>query len=174
MGFFDNVRKQAEKAVDQHGDKISKGIDKAAAAASKKTGGKHDDKIAKGVSSTKNALDKLDGRNDDIADGPATPPAKPASSADHTAQDATRRAASSPRGTPRRTAPRRRSPAPPGTAVVRHRRAGEHLPRRPAGDEQLVGQAGVERQQRVRVTGASAASPRRRTARRAGRGSRGP
>ena len=74
MGFLDNVRKKAEKAVDQHGDKISKGIDKAAATASKKTGGKHDDKIAKGVSSTKNALDKLDGRNDDIPDDPKPKP----------------------------------------------------------------------------------------------------
>jgi hypothetical protein len=85
MGMFDNLRKKAGKAVDQHGDKIGQGIDKAADAARKRTGGKHDDKIAKGASAAKNALDKLDGRNDDIRDtspgvdrdpgpGPATPP----------------------------------------------------------------------------------------------------
>ncbi|MGH8940142.1 MAG: antitoxin, partial [Actinomycetes bacterium] len=63
-------------AVDQHGDKIGQGIDKAAAAASKKTGGKHDDKIAKGASSAKDALDKLDGRDDDIPPGRTPPPAR--------------------------------------------------------------------------------------------------
>lgn len=75
MGMFDNLRKKAEKAVDQHGDKIAQGIDKAAAATGKKTGGKHDDKIAKGASAAKDALDKLDGRNDDIPDD--RPPAPP-------------------------------------------------------------------------------------------------
>lgn len=74
MGIFDNIRKKAEKTVDQHGDKIAKGIDKAAASASQKTGGKHDDKIAKGVSSAKGALDKLDGRNDDFPDERTPPP----------------------------------------------------------------------------------------------------
>jgi hypothetical protein len=74
MGMFDNLRKKAEKAVDQHGDKIAKGIDQAAGAASKKTGGKHDDKIAKGTSTAKDALDRLDGRNDDIPDDKRTPP----------------------------------------------------------------------------------------------------
>lgn len=75
MGMFDNLRKKAEKAVDQHGDKIAQGIDKAAAAAGKKSGGKHDDKIAKGASAAKDALDKLDGRNDDLPDD--RPPAAP-------------------------------------------------------------------------------------------------
>lgn len=75
MGMFDNLRKMAEKAVDQHGDKIAQGIDKASAAAGKKTGGKHDDKIAKGASAAKDALDKLDGRNDDLPDD--RPPAAP-------------------------------------------------------------------------------------------------
>ncbi len=73
MGIFDKIRKKAETAVDQHGDKIGKGIDKAADTVSKKTGGKHDDKIATGTSKAKDTLDKLDGRNDDIADGPTRP-----------------------------------------------------------------------------------------------------
>jgi hypothetical protein len=73
MGMFDNIRKKAEKAVDEHGDKIAQGIDKAAGMASQKTGHKHDDKIAKGTTAAKDALDKLDGRNDDIPDGTPKP-----------------------------------------------------------------------------------------------------
>lgn len=69
MGMFDNLKKKAAKAVDEHGEKIGQGIDKAGDAASKRTGGKHDDKIAKGTSSAKDALDNLDGRDDDIPDG---------------------------------------------------------------------------------------------------------
>ena len=68
MGFMDKIRKKATKAVDQHGDKIAGGIDKAAAAANKKTGGKHQDKIAKATGTAKDGLDKLDGKNDDIPD----------------------------------------------------------------------------------------------------------
>ncbi len=79
MGMFDNIRKKAENAVDQHGDKIAQGIDKAGGMASKKTGGKHDAHIAKGSSAAKNALDKLDGKNDDIPDDKPEPstPSKP-------------------------------------------------------------------------------------------------
>ena len=74
MGMFDNIKKKAEKAVDQHGDKIAQGIDKAGGVASKRTGGKHDAHIAKGTAAAKNALDKLDGRDDDIPDGEPKPP----------------------------------------------------------------------------------------------------
>ncbi len=77
MGFFDKrniakLRGKVTDAVDKHGDKISDGIDKAAAAADKRTGGKHSDKIAKGVSKAKDGLDRLDGKNDDIP--PDNPP----------------------------------------------------------------------------------------------------
>ena len=70
MGFMDKMKGKVTKAVDQHGDKIAGGIDKAATAANKKTGGKHQDKIAKATGSAKDGLDKLDGKNDDIKDGP--------------------------------------------------------------------------------------------------------
>lgn len=70
MGFMDKIKKKATQAVDQHGDKIASGIDKAAAVADKKTGGKHQDKIAKATGKAKDGLDKLDGRNDDIRDTP--------------------------------------------------------------------------------------------------------
>jgi len=51
----------------------------AADVADKKTGGKHDAHIAKGSSAAKNALDKLDGKNDDIPDDKPEPstPSKP-------------------------------------------------------------------------------------------------
>ena len=68
MGFLDKLKVQAKDAVDKHGDKIATGVDKAADADDKKTGGKHHDKIEKGKSSPKDALDKLDGKNDDIPD----------------------------------------------------------------------------------------------------------
>ena len=66
MGFLDKLKGKATAAVDQHGDKIASGVDKAADAIDKKTGGKHHDKIAKGRTQAKDALDKLDGKNDDI------------------------------------------------------------------------------------------------------------
>ncbi len=66
MGFLDNAKDKLTRAVDQHGDKISGGIDKAAAMADKKTGGKHHDKIVKAQAKGKDALDKLDGKNDEL------------------------------------------------------------------------------------------------------------
>lgn len=70
MSFLDKFRTQAKDAVDKHGDKISDGIDKAAQVADEKTKGKYSDKIDSGRSKAKDALDKLDGKNDDIADNP--------------------------------------------------------------------------------------------------------
>ena len=66
MSFLDKAKNAASDAVDKHGDKIADGIDKAAGLADQKTGGKHSDKIAGGVAKAKEALDKLDGKNDDI------------------------------------------------------------------------------------------------------------
>jgi len=77
MGIFDSLKKKATKAVDEHGDKIAKGIDKAAGLADSKTQGKHSEKVDKASNAAKDALDKLDGRNDDIPP-PPPPPAPPA------------------------------------------------------------------------------------------------
>ena len=66
MGFLDKIKGQAKSAVDKHGDAIATGVDKAAGTIDKKTGGKHHDKIVKGSAQAKDALDKLDGKNDDI------------------------------------------------------------------------------------------------------------
>ena len=68
MGFLDKAKKQLTDAVDKHGDKIGDGLDMVAAEADKRTGGKHTDKIEQGVAKAKDGLDRLDGRNDDIAD----------------------------------------------------------------------------------------------------------
>jgi len=73
MGFLDKAKKQLTKAVDQHGDKIAEGMDKAADAIDEKTGGKHADKIDKATGKARDALDSLDGNNDDIGPGPTTP-----------------------------------------------------------------------------------------------------
>ena len=67
MGFLDNAKDKLSDAVDEHGDKIEAGIDKAAAVADDKTGNKHTDKIESGAGKTKDALDSLDGKNDDLA-----------------------------------------------------------------------------------------------------------
>ena len=123
MGFLDKLKKQAGDAVDKHGDQIAKGIDKAAGLADAKTKGKHGDQIAKGAAAAKNALDKLDGKNDDIPD--EQPPrlrAHPDLRRDrqpgrHEVTDAVRS-----RRVPQVSGQRRRSRRPgPG-------RAGEHLP----------------------------------------------
>ena len=77
MGFLDNAKDKLTKAVDQHGDKIAEGIDRAAKLANEKTGGKHADKIEKATGKARDALDSLDGKNDDIPDTPGTPPSPP-------------------------------------------------------------------------------------------------
>ena len=71
MGFFDRFRKKATSAVDEHGEKIGGGIDKAADVADDKTGGKYSGQIDTGADKAKDTLDSLDGKNDDIADAPA-------------------------------------------------------------------------------------------------------
>ena len=64
MGFLDKMKAQAKKTVDQHGDKISQGIDKAATTADQKTKGKYSKHIGTGSTKAKQALDKLDGKRD--------------------------------------------------------------------------------------------------------------
>lgn len=68
MSFLDRTlskaKKQLTSAVGKHGDTINQGLDRAAAEADKRTGGKHRDKIAKGVSAAKGGLGRLDGAKD--------------------------------------------------------------------------------------------------------------
>jgi len=69
MGFLDKAKAALTDAVDQHGDKIAQGIDKAGSVVNEKTGGKHADKIDQATGKARDALDSLDGRNDDIPPG---------------------------------------------------------------------------------------------------------
>lgn len=64
MGFLDKMKAQAKKTVDQHGDKIAHGIDKAATTANQKTKGKYSKHIGTGSAKAKEALDKLDDKRD--------------------------------------------------------------------------------------------------------------
>ena len=66
MGFLDDAKDKLGDLVDDHGDKVSEGIDKAAELIEDKTGGKFDDKIEMGAEKAKDALDALDGKNDDL------------------------------------------------------------------------------------------------------------
>jgi antitoxin protein of toxin-antitoxin system len=80
MGMFnnlkklDNLKKQATKVVNDHGDQIAKGLDKAGELADRKTKGKHSGQISGGVAKAKNALGKLDGREGDHPDKPQPQP----------------------------------------------------------------------------------------------------
>ena len=66
MGFLDDMKKTAEKAVDavddladEHGDEAKKALDKAADVVDDKTGGKYTDKIEAGVDKAGEAIDKM-------------------------------------------------------------------------------------------------------------------
>lgn len=66
MGFLDKfkgrgdeLKTRAAGLVEQHGDKIDKGIDKANDAVSKATKGKYDDKIDSATNKAKDGLNKL-------------------------------------------------------------------------------------------------------------------
>jgi MT0933-like antitoxin protein len=72
MSFLDKAKAALTDAVDKHGGKIADGIDKAAGVVDKKTKGKHQDKIQGATSRAREALDKLDGKNDDDL-GPEAP-----------------------------------------------------------------------------------------------------
>jgi len=67
MGFLSDVKAKLTKAVDSQGDKIGDGLEKAGDVVDKQTGGKYDSQIDTGVDKAKDALDNLDGKNDDIA-----------------------------------------------------------------------------------------------------------
>ena len=66
MGFLDKLRGKATEAVDKHGDKVGEGIDKAKGFIDDKTGGKLGGKDDAAADQAKDALDNLDGKNDDI------------------------------------------------------------------------------------------------------------
>jgi len=66
MGFLADAKGKLTEAVDKAGDKIGAGIDKASELIHEKTGGKHSEQIDTGAEKDKDALDDLDGKDDDI------------------------------------------------------------------------------------------------------------
>ncbi|TYL51308.1 antitoxin, partial [Nocardioides sp. BGMRC 2183] len=102
MGFLDDAKKKLSAAVDKHGDKIDSSIDKAADFADKKTGGKYRGQIQGGVGKAKDALDKLDGRDDDLGPGQREQPGNPGSTG---------------KGTPPPPPPGPSTPPPPGSST---------------------------------------------------------
>ena len=67
MGVFDNMKDKVGELVDQHGGQISGGVDKAGDFVDEKTGGQYADKVDQGQDGLKDALDGLDGQDDDIS-----------------------------------------------------------------------------------------------------------
>lgn len=67
MGGFDSFKDKAADAVDEHGDKISEGLDKGGEMLDEKTGGEHSEKIDQGMDMSKDRLDSLDNQDDDIS-----------------------------------------------------------------------------------------------------------
>jgi len=56
------AKSEAERLVRQHGDKIDKGIDKAASLAEKRSGGKQHDRISRIAGKAKGAVEGLQNR----------------------------------------------------------------------------------------------------------------
>jgi hypothetical protein len=74
-GLAGHARSAATQAVDKAGPKIAGGIDKAKGMVDERTGRKHSGTLDRAAAKAKDALDGLDGRNDDIP--PSTPPSTP-------------------------------------------------------------------------------------------------
>ena len=66
MGFLDKAKRQADRGGRQARRQDRAGHRQGRRVVDKKTGGKHADKIDKGDRQGRDALDKLDGKNDDI------------------------------------------------------------------------------------------------------------
>ncbi|MET7476649.1 antitoxin [Streptomyces sp. NPDC005648] len=81
MGLLNNLKAKLSPAKDkvsglaqQHGDKISHGLDKAAKVVDEKTKGKYSGRIQTGTGKAKGAMDRLAHKGDAGADGGAVPP----------------------------------------------------------------------------------------------------
>jgi hypothetical protein len=66
MSMFDNMKDKVSDLVDQHGEQVGEGLDKVGDFVDEKTGGQYADKVDQGQAGAKDALDNLDGQDDDI------------------------------------------------------------------------------------------------------------
>jgi hypothetical protein len=67
MGILDDAKNTLTELVDGHGQQVGEGIDKAGDLVDEKTGGQFSDQVDSGQDLAKNALDGLDGIDDDIS-----------------------------------------------------------------------------------------------------------
>jgi hypothetical protein len=84
MGLMDNLKAKLEPAKDkvsglaqQHGHKVTHGLDKAAKVVDEKTKHKYSDKIQTGTGKAKDAMDRLAHKDGGGAAGPSAPPRTP-------------------------------------------------------------------------------------------------
>ncbi len=59
MGFMDKFRSKATETVEEHGEQVDAGVEKAGDVVDEKTGGQYSDKIDAGEEKVKEGLDKL-------------------------------------------------------------------------------------------------------------------
>ena len=85
MGLMDNLKAKLAPAkgkvsglAQQHGDKVTHGLDKAAKVVDKKTKGKYSDKIQTGTGKARDAMDRL--AHKDAAGGAGGPGTTPSAS----------------------------------------------------------------------------------------------
>ncbi|BAC70188.1 hypothetical protein AQJ43_32225 [Streptomyces avermitilis] len=81
MSLLENLKAKLAPAKDkvsdlaqQHGDKVERGLDKAAKMVDEKTKGKYSDKIHTGTGKAKGAMDRLAHKDGGSPGGGATPP----------------------------------------------------------------------------------------------------
>jgi len=67
MSMFDNIKDKVTDLVDQQGDAITDGVEKAGDFIDDKTGGQYAGQVDQGQEGLKNALDGLDGQDDDLS-----------------------------------------------------------------------------------------------------------
>ncbi|MFC8517998.1 antitoxin [Streptomyces sp. NPDC057257] len=84
MGLLNNLKAKLSPAKDkvsdlaqQHGDKISHGLDRAAKVVDEKTKGKYSDKIQTGTGKAKGAMDRLAHKSGTDTGGGTVPPDTP-------------------------------------------------------------------------------------------------
>lgn len=66
MGMFDEIKNKVTEVVDEHGEQVGDGIERAGDFVDEKTGGQYSGHVDSGQDAVKNALDGLDGQDDDI------------------------------------------------------------------------------------------------------------
>jgi hypothetical protein len=72
MSFLDDAKKKLTEAVNEHGDRIKEGMDRAGRTIDEKTDGRYTEKIQRGTKAAGDALDNL--RDDAAAPTPAPTP----------------------------------------------------------------------------------------------------